>query len=62
MQSEFNKGAAYMRDIIVSHIIGIQNDLGNNIEDKGYQELQKLLELIEDQYGKMCEDFMGWIH
>ena len=46
MQSEWSKGAANMRDNVISHIIGMQNDLGNDIEDKGYQELQKLLELI----------------
>lgn len=59
MQSEFNKGASYMRDNVISHIVGMQNDLGNNVEDKGYQELQKLLELIEEQYGKMLSKFTG---
>lgn len=29
------------------------------MEYKGYQELQKLLELIEDQYGKMFGKFTG---
>lgn len=59
MQSEWNKGAANMRDIIISHIIGMQNDLGNDIEDKGYQELQKLLNLIEERYGQMFDKFIG---
>ena len=59
MQSEFNKGASYMRDNVISHIVGMQNDLGNDVEDKGYQELQKLLELIEEQYGKMLSKFTG---
>lgn len=59
MQSEWSKGAANMRDNVISHIIGMQNDLGNDIEDKGYQELQKLLELIEERYGKMLGKFTG---
>ena len=40
MQSEWNKGATNMRDNVIAHIIGMQNDLGNNIEDKECQELQ----------------------
>lgn len=48
-----------MRDNVFAHIIGMQNDLGNDIKDKGYQELQKLLELIEERYGKMFGKFTG---
>ncbi len=48
-----------MRDNIISHIIGIQYDLGNDTQDKGYQALQRLLELIERQYGKMMSEFTG---
>lgn len=59
MRSEYSKGAINMRDNVISHIIGMQNDLGNDIEDKGYQELQKLLELIEERYGKMFGEFTG---
>ncbi len=59
MQSEWKKGAANMRDNVIAHIIGIQNDLGNDIENRGYQELQRLLELIEDRYGKMMGKFIG---
>ncbi len=33
--------------------------LDNDVEDKGYQELQKLLELIEERYGKMMGEFIG---
>lgn len=51
--SDFNKGAAMMRDLVISHIIGMQNDIGNDVEDKGYQKLQELMELIEERYGKM---------
>lgn len=59
MQSEWSKGAANMRDNVFAHIIGMQNDLGNDVKDKGYQELQKLLELIEERYGKMFGKFIG---
>ena len=55
--SDFNKGAAMMRDLAISHIIGMQNDIGNNVEDKGYQKLQELMELIEERYGKMYGSF-----
>ena len=50
--SDFNKGAAMMRDLVISHIIGMQEDIGNDIEDKGYQKLQELMELIEERYGE----------
>ncbi len=38
MQSKWKNGAANMRDNVIAHIIGMQNDLGNDIEDKGYME------------------------
>lgn len=59
MQSEWNKGAACMRDNVFAHIIGMQNGLGNDVNDKGYQELQKLMELIEERYGKMFGEYLG---
>jgi hypothetical protein len=49
--SDFNQGATMMRDLIISHIIGMQNDIGNDVTDKGYQKLQELMELIEERYG-----------
>ena len=49
--SDFNKGATMMRDLIISHIIGMQNDIGNDVADKGYQKLQELMKLIEERYG-----------
>lgn len=59
MQSEFNRGASYMRDNVIGHIIGMQNDLGNNVEDKGYQKLEELLDLITERYGNMFGKFTG---
>ena len=55
--SDFNKGAAMMRDLVISHIIGMQNDIGNDVEDKGYQKLQELMELIEGRYGGIYKPF-----
>lgn len=49
--SDFNKGATMMRDLVISHIIGMQNDMGNDVTDKGYQKLQELMNLIEERYG-----------
>lgn len=59
MQSEWKKGAAHMRDNVFAHIVGMQNELGNDENDKGYQELQKLMELIEERYGKMFGEYLG---
>ena len=59
MQSEWKQGAAHMRDNVFAHIIGMQNGLGNDVNDKGYQELQKLMDLIEEQYGKMFGEYLG---
>ena len=59
MQSEFNRGVSYMRDNVIGHIIGMQNDLGNNVEDKGYQKLEELLDLITERYGNMFGKFTG---
>lgn len=58
-QSDFNRGAAYMRDNVIGHIIGMQNGMGNDVEDKGYQALDKLLDLITERYGKMFGEFLG---
>lgn len=55
--SDFNKGAAMMRDLVISHIIGMQEDIGNDVEDKGYQKLQELMNLIEERYGKYYKPF-----
>lgn len=59
MESEWKKGAANMRDTIIAHIIGRQDALGNDENDKGYQELQQLLETIEEQYGTMYGKYLG---
>ncbi len=59
MQSEFNKGASYMRDIVLCGIIGMQNKMGNDESLEGYKTLQKLLVQIERDYGYFGKDFKG---
>ncbi|WP_154471929.1 hypothetical protein [Clostridium porci] len=57
MQSEFNQGAAYARDSILSHIIGMQNGLEPTSER--YLALQELLEKTEENYGAMMQPYKG---
>lgn len=59
MQSEFNQGASHMRDIVISGIIGIQNELGNREESTEYKVLQSLLMAIEEHCGEYNKDFKG---
>lgn len=55
--SDFNKGATMVRDLIICHIIGLQNDLNNNQNNEGYKKLQELMDLIEERYGKLYQPF-----
>lgn len=59
MQSDFNKGASYMRDIVLCGIIGKQNKIGNNESLPEYKVLQDLLVQIEREYGCFMQDFKG---
>lgn len=59
MNSEFNKGATFARDLIICHILGMQNKIGNDESNKSYQTLQELMNLIENKYGKYASDFKG---
>jgi hypothetical protein len=59
MQSEFNKGASFARDLIICHIIGMQNKMGNDKTDKSYQTLQELIDFIENEYDEYASDFKG---
>lgn len=58
MQSEFNTGAAYARDLIIANIIGMQNEETDK-DSQEYAVLQKLLEYITETYGHMCGPFNG---
>ena len=50
--TEFNKGAAYMRDCIIANIIGVQNTIADK-QSGEYTALQSLLIAIEIQYGAL---------
>ena len=56
MQSEFNRGAAYARDLIMANIIGMQNDEHDKNSSR-YAALQDLLEHIMNNYGDFCMPF-----
>ena len=59
MQSEFNQGAQYCRDNIISTIIGMQNGLGCDETNPQYQILQELMIDIEEKYGNLMKPFKG---
>ena len=59
MQSEFNRGAAHMRDLVFSHIIAAQENLGNDETNPQYEVLQDFMEALIDRYGDMCQPFKG---
>lgn len=56
-QDEFSRGAKYMRDNVLAHIIGLQNGLGNKRNDPGYVALQKLSDCIVENYGDLFSEF-----
>ena len=56
MQSEWNRGAKLARDLTLSTIIGMQNDIGNQ-NDVQYQILQTLMENIIKNQGDLMEPF-----
>lgn len=49
--TEYSKGAASMRDLVLAYIIGLQNDMGNDTSSEGYQSLQKLSDIIVERHG-----------
>lgn len=60
VQSEFNKGAAHVRDNILCLLIGLQEEIGHNNEDKPeYQALQNAYNTIVEHYGDMFQDYKG---
>lgn len=56
MQSEFNRGAAHARDLILANIIGMQNEEIDR-ESARYQALQEVLVHIESTYGDFSKPF-----
>lgn len=59
LRNEYNEGREHMRDLVIAHIIGFQNEKYWKPESEGYQALQGLLVLIADRYGGMCEEIKG---
>ncbi len=56
--SEYGKGQANFRDMVIAYIIGMQNEMQDR-KGEGYTTLQKLLEQIEERHGGMYEKFRG---
>lgn len=50
--TDYQKGQNNMRDIIISMCVGFQNEIYNQTESERYKAYQKLINTIEDQYGK----------
>lgn len=59
--SSFFNGGVYVRDYILSAVIGLQNEVGagNWQEDPEYQAYQKVYDMIVDRFGDMFTDFKG---
>ncbi len=43
--------AKRMRDTLIATMIGYQNELGNDTQSEAYQAYQRVMELIEKNYG-----------
>lgn len=59
LQDIYNKGKEYFRDLIICHILGLQNDKYWDTESEGYKALQTLLMLIIDRYGDYGSEYKG---
>ena len=57
--SEFSHGAKYARDSILSTIIGLQSDIGCDIESEQYKAYQKAYDTIVKNYGDFMKEFKG---
>lgn len=58
--ASFFKGSMYVRDYLLSAVIGLQNELGHsNTDDPEYQAYQKVYDLIVDRFGDMFTEFKG---
>jgi len=57
--NEYTRGEAAFRDLVIAHIIGLQNNEYWKVEGEGYQALQALLKLITERYGSLGSNFKG---
>lgn len=55
--SEFNNGAKFARDAVLSMIIGMQNDIGNDAESEKYKAYQEIYDAIVETQGDMFKEF-----
>lgn len=52
--TDFNRGLNTMKDNIICRIIGIQNDMANDINSDTYKTFNNLINMIEQDYGMLC--------
>lgn len=58
--SSFFDGGKYVRDYILSSMIGLQNELGHDdIDNPEYQAYQKVYNLIINKFGDIFTDLKG---
>lgn len=55
--SEFNNGAKFARDAVLSMIIGMQNGIGNDVESDKYKAYQEIYDAIVETQGDMFKEF-----
>jgi len=49
---ELSPDAKRMRDTLIATMIGYQNEIGNDTESEAYKSYQRVMELIEKDYGQ----------
>ena len=58
--SSFFNGGVYVRDYILSAVIGLQNEMGHSTPDNPeYQAYQKVYDMVVDRFGDMFTEFKG---
>ena len=58
--ASFFNGGVYVRDYILSSLIGMQNEIGHSDQDNPeYRAYQKVYNLITDRFGAMFTEFKG---
>ena len=53
------RGKEAFRDLVIAHIMGLQNDVYWRQESEGYKALQDLLLLITERYGEFGARYKG---
>jgi hypothetical protein len=58
--SSFFNGGVYVRDYVLSAVVGMQNEMGHSdTSDPEYQAYQKVYDMVVDRFGDMFTDFKG---